>query len=131
MIAAGMDIKKVDDMAKSLFHSFHFGMDNEKWEQDESLIAWDRPHVSKMLVTGTSSFLCFGFSQYHYATNQAMAEAYSPDKCCKFIGNQYQDSPREKQWVYLKGMWGGIDFHGLDETFSVSLVPTVGWQMHT
>ena len=129
IVAAGMPLEKGESFAKTLFRSFHLGMQDNRYEEDESLSKWDRPHLTKLVVTGSSTFLCFGFSQ-HFLAKVQDKDLEVPESTM-FIGNAYQDSTRERKWRYVRGMWGGIDFHGLEETFSVCLTPTLGWQMHT
>lgn len=129
MIAAGSKISSIDKMAGSLFHSFKLGMIADKWEGDQLLTKWDRPHANKLIVTGTTTFMCFGFSYVSLAIHQEAAS--KENQVYKLIGNAYQSSLSEKKWYYLKNMYGGINFHGLDQTYSVTLDPTIGWQMHT
>ena len=107
-----------EELSKTLLNSFRIGMSNEKTE-----INGRKVRNNWLKVYDDGSFLSFRFSYYGLMSDQNL----KLDQSIHFGDSEYSYD----KYQYLAVFHGGIIFHGLDQTFSVTIDGGKGWQMHT
>jgi len=118
---------QAEELANTLFRSFHFGMEDETTAIILSQPKHDRPHSRKMSVSDDGTFLGFSFCLYGLKEDQSD----HGERDVLLNGCEFEDYSYGVKYRYVRIFNGGILFHGLQQVFAVNLGGGSGWSMHT
>lgn len=132
-LAASGRIDDAEKLAKTLFHAFRLGMvEDSDNKVDPASLKMERPLMSskpywpqmnRLVVEDDGSFLSFSFAYYGIMQDQTVeGEGRMMKDDSDVWGIKYKYS-----LIYD----GGIIFHGLSNTYCVTIGNEIGWQSHT